>query len=134
VFGFADNQRITGVYDRLTGRPKENLEAWGGRASFSNILRAFVAHPLYSRTESVSTAVVRLENEQKADGLWPKGIPFYLTVNALAHLDLPSAERQIKRAFKKIRDTQSFDGSWGRTRPEWNTFLVVHALHRINLI
>jgi hypothetical protein len=27
---------------------------------------------------------------------------------------------------------QNRDGSWGRTQKEWNTFLVVHALNRLN--
>jgi hypothetical protein len=55
-------------------------------------------------------------------------VPFYQTVNALAHLNLSQADIQLERAFKRLHEMQRRDGSWGRSQREWNTFLIVHAL------
>ncbi len=55
-------------------------------------------------------------------------MPFHLTANALAHLDMPKADLQLEKAFKRIVNTQKKDGTWGQTDPEWLTFLTVQAL------
>jgi hypothetical protein len=57
-------------------------------------------------------------------------VPFYQTVNALAHLDSEDADVQLKKAFKHLSRTQNLDGTWGRSQKEWKTFLVVHAMRR----
>ena len=56
------------------------------------------------------------------------------TLNALAHLDLPQADHQIKTAFNRLVENQNIDGSWGRSEPEWNTFLAIHALRNKGLL
>ena len=55
-------------------------------------------------------------------------MPFYQIVNALAHLDLPEADRQLELAFQHVIESQKPDGTWRSDQPEWHTFLVVHAL------
>jgi hypothetical protein len=57
-------------------------------------------------------------------------IPFHQTVNALGHLNLAQSDELLERAFKRLREKQSKDGTWGRTQKEWNTFLIVHAMQR----
>ncbi|MBN1625065.1 MAG: hypothetical protein JW944_00960 [Deltaproteobacteria bacterium] len=37
-------------------------------------------------------------------------------------------ESQIEKAFTRLYDSQNEDGTWSDDEPEWNTFLVVHAL------
>ena len=69
-----------------------------------------------------------LERLQKATGDWGKSIPFYQTVNALAHLKSPKAKIQLEKAFVQLFETQTDDGSWSCSEPEWNTFLTIHAL------
>jgi len=61
-------------------------------------------------------------------GIWADSVPFYQTVNALAHLNLPLADRQLEKAFSLLVHTQNEDGTWGDIEREWNTFLVVHAM------
>jgi len=64
-------------------------------------------------------------------GGWQKDLPFYQTLNALAHLDLPQADKQLKKAFKRLSEDQNSDGTWSRSEPEWNTFLRTSVkIHR----
>jgi hypothetical protein len=55
-------------------------------------------------------------------------------VNALAHLDSPDVDEQLDKAFRKLITIQNADGSWSDYQPEWNTFLVVHALRNKGLL
>jgi len=87
-----------------------------------------VVHPKYSQHEATAMAVEALARVQSPSGGWQGKVPFYQTVNALAHLDSIQADAQLERAFKKLHNSQHRDGTWGRTQQEWNTFLIVHAL------
>ena len=112
------------------------IEAKGGHwcsvGCTNNALRAFITHKRYSRSKVTATMVDYLASRQLPSGKWKGKTPFYLTFNALAHLDSKSANIQCRRAANAVLLTQKKDGSWGRTQEEWKTFLVVHALNRLN--
>jgi hypothetical protein len=87
-----------------------------------------VVHPDYAKDPATIALVDNLGNIQDSSGCWPTPIPFFRTVNALAHLHLEQAERQWEKALAFLCSEQNRDGSWGSEDHEWNTFLVVHAL------
>lgn len=87
-----------------------------------------IVHPGYAANPASLKLVTDLAEIQKPSGLWPAPIPFFLTLNALAHLEGESAHRQWLKALPLLTESQKKDGSWGRRDSEWNTFLVVHAL------
>ena len=128
IFGRGNEERVLELYEALSRLGKENKGRWCGWSCSNNILRAFVVHPTYAKTETTSLAVEVLASVQDPSGRWPDQVPFYQTLNALAHLNLAQADMQVERAFKRLYETQRRDGSWGRSQREWNTFLIVHAL------
>jgi hypothetical protein len=128
IFGRGHDERVLKLYEALNGLGKKNKGRWCGWSCSNNILRAFVVHPTYAKTVTISLAIEALASVQKPSGRWPDQVPFYQTVNALAHLNLSQADMQLDRAFKRLYETQRRDGSWGQTQREWNTFLIVHAL------
>jgi hypothetical protein len=128
IFGRGRDKRVLELYETVHRLGKENEGRWCGWSCSNNILRAFVVHPTYAKTETMSLAVEALGRVQNPLGRWPDQVPFYQTVNALAHLNLSQADMQLERAFKRLYETQRRDGSWGRSQREWNTFLIVHAL------
>ena len=128
IFGYGEEDRILEAYDQLSDEISRKGGRWCGWSCSNNILRAFVVHPIYSRSRATAMAVEYLDRTQSPTGSWPRGVPFYQTVNALAHLDSDSAESQVESAFQRLIETQKSDGTWGRAQKEWNTFLVVHAL------
>lgn len=128
VFGLGEDPAILNLYERLRAAGSKGTGKWCGWSSYSNILRAFVVHPRYVRSEAVALAVRNLGKVQKESGTWAEPIPFFQTVNALAHLDSGEADAQLARAFERLHRTQRPDGTWSRSQPEWHTFLVIHAL------
>jgi len=104
---------------------KENRDAW---PDLSNVLRSLVVHPDYAQDAATAALVDHLGEIQDPSGRWPDPIPFFQTVNAIAHLHIDSAQRQWVNALTIITEVQNVDGSWGDEDNEWNTFLVVHAL------
>jgi len=129
IFHMEKEERVEAHYRLLIGwleRHAEHTEVWPEK---SNILRALVVHPLYARDPSAMNLIEDLEKIQKSSGIWPAPVPFFLTVNALAHLDAESAHRQWIRVSPLLLNVQKKDGAWGVEDREWNTFLVVHALH-----
>lgn len=128
VFQLENDERIQ-AHCRLLSRwlvaQEENDEVWPEK---SNILRAFIVFPAPARDSGTQSLVSALEHQQKPSGLWPAPIPFFLTVNVLAHLDDESARRQWRKALPLLSGAQQKDGAWGGEDREWNTFLVVHAL------
>ena len=67
-------------------------------------------------------------------GAWDHDLPFYQTLNALAHLELDQAEKQLEKAFVLLFEKQNSDGTWSHDEPEWNTFLAIHALKNKGLL
>jgi hypothetical protein len=118
------------VYEMLRINGEEKEGKWCTWSCSYNFLRAFVVHPEYRESKAVRLFLSRLEEVQKADGSWPIQISFYQTVNALGHLNLAQSDKLLKRAFRRLREKQSKDGTWGRTQKEWNTFLIFHAMQR----
>jgi hypothetical protein len=134
IFGYQRDGRIVKSYQLLNEQRAKEPAGWGGRGSSNNILRAFVVHPDYRLGDGTMGAVRSLARLQEPSGVWPAGIPFYQTVNALAHLDSNHADQQLERALKRLLESQNRNGSWGRSQQEWNTFLVVHALKNKQVI
>jgi hypothetical protein len=130
IFGKEHDARVIRVYDmlRISGEEKEGK--WCTWSCSYNFLRAFVVHRRYRESKPVRLCLSKLEEVQKADGSWPIQISFYQTVNALGHLNLVQSDELLKRAFRRLRDKQNRDGTWGSTQKEWNTFLVVHTIKR----
>ena len=128
VFGHREDPEILHRYDWLQSKGSKGSGRWCGWSSYSNILRAFVVHPRYACSKAVALAVGNLGRAQKKSGIWAGSIPFYQTVNALAHLDSTEGDAQLAVAFERLYKTQRHDGTWSRSQPEWHTFLVIHAL------
>ena len=113
------------LLSRWVAEDAGGIEEWSDK---NNALRSFIVHPKYSEEPATMTLVDSLDEIQDLSGQWPAQIPFFLTINALAHLRLNSAHRQWVKALMVLLNTQNRDGSWGNEDHEWNTFLVVHAL------
>lgn len=128
IFGREDDSRVLDAYEHLYEEGIKKSGRWCGWSCSNNILRAFVVHPKYSKSRATELAVHALARAQDQSGKWPRGVPFYQTVNALAHLDSPGADRQVGKVFHYLYRTQNRDGTWGHAQREWNTFLVVHAM------
>jgi hypothetical protein len=129
VFQMEKEERVEAHYRLLIGwldRHADHTEVW---AEKSDILRALIVHPLYARDSSTLKLIEDLEKIQKSSGIWPAPVPFFLIVNTLAHLNAESAHRQWIKALPLLLNIQKKDGAWGVEDREWNTFLVVHALH-----
>jgi hypothetical protein len=128
VYGRAQDAPIEKYYQwliRWLGDCTEKPDIWPEK---SNALRALIVHPVYAQDPRTLQLVDELSESQKDSGLWPAPIPFFLTVNALAHLAMEPAHRQWLKALPLLSGTQKKNGSWGNHDSEWNTFLVVHAL------
>ena len=129
LFGKEKDRRVICAFERLRIMSEKDGK-WCNWSCSNNFLRAFVVDPSYQKGEAMRLFVSRLAKVQKADGSWPMQIPFYQTVNALGHLNLAQSDELLERAFKRLREKQNRDGTWGRTQKEWNTFLIVHAMQR----
>lgn len=134
IFERDDDQSVLKVYRWLSLEGVKNKGLWFDRACSHNILRAMVVHPVYSKDPATVLSVESLAGVQSESGDWGGGLPFYQTLNALAHLDIPAAEKQLEKAFLRLTKAQQPDGSWGETASEWNTFLAVHAMRSKGLL
>lgn len=134
IFGYDNDHRVTEVYEKLCDEGLKKGDRWCGWSCSNNILRALVVHPRYSLSKATAVIVQALGRAQNSSGAWPKCVPFYQTVNALAHLDVRAVDPQLKLSFERLLKTQRRDGTWGRTQKEWNTFLIVHALKNKGLL
>lgn len=128
IFGNGNDEHVVKAYETLAGKVLNGKDILAQYADMNNILRAFVVHPEYADNQATTIMVENLAELQDSAGYWPKGVPFYQTLNALGHLAFYQADQQLDRAFLIVRDTQNPDGTWGETQKEWNTFLVIHAL------
>ena len=128
VFQKGNEPTVLAHYNLLSLWVSENAGAMDTGSDKSNALRALVVHPDYAEDGATAALVDYLGQIQYPSGCWPDSIPFFRTVNALAHLHLEQANRQWDKALANLFSTQDSDGSWGSEDREWNTFLVVHAL------
>ena len=134
VFQMEKEDRVETHYQLLIqwlAAQEREEDIWPDR---SNILRALIVHPVYAKDPATFNLVNDLAKQQKDSGIWPSPIPFFLTLNALAHLDSEPAHLQWEKAFPLLVNVQKKDGSWGGEDHEWNTFLVVHALKNKKLL
>ena len=134
IFGREGDPFALSMYGRLDALGRARRGRWCGRSCSNNIFRAFVVHPVYAKNESISLAVRALGVIQEKTGKWSRPVPFYQTVNALAHLQSKEGDAQLDKAFKWLYKTQNSNGTWGRVDPEWNTFLVVHAMRNKKIL
>jgi hypothetical protein len=128
IFGRSSDPIILALYQWLSAEGVKNRGRWRDAASSHNIFRAMAVHPVFAKDPATALAVEHLAEVQTEAGGWQKDLPFYQTLNALAHLDLPQADKQLKKAFRRLSEDQNSDGTWSRSEPEWNTFLAIHAL------
>ncbi|MFC1814868.1 hypothetical protein ACFL0M_02775 [Thermodesulfobacteriota bacterium] len=128
IFGLQNDPAVFSLYQWLSNEGIKSKGLWFDRASSHNIFRAMVVHPVFAKDRSTALAVECLSGLQTVNGDWGYTLPFYQTLNALAHLESPRAEIQLERAFAHLIEIQNSDGTWGRRDPVWNTFLSVHAL------
>ncbi|HQP29768.1 MAG TPA: hypothetical protein PLB81_00455 [Deltaproteobacteria bacterium] len=129
VFGRFKEPAVLSRYQRMSSR----IITAGPGMEFrlldvSNALRALVVHPDYAHGPSTAVLIEYLEHIQGSSGLWPEPTNIYLTFNALAHVNLEAARRQLLKAAGSVSRMQNEDGTWGEDDREWNTFLMVHAL------
>jgi hypothetical protein len=134
IFGRPNDPSILSIYRWLSLVGVRNKGLWFDRACSHNILRAMVVHPVYCEDPATVMAVESLADQQAVSGEWRNGSPFFQTLNALAHLNILSANQQLQRAFPRLFETQNGDGTWGEVDREWNSFLVVHAMRNKDLI
>ena len=134
IFGRENDPDVLAIYRWLCAHGLKNKGRWFDDAASHNIFRAMVVHPVYSQNPAAVKYVNFLAEFQSDSGDWGTDLPFYQTLNALAHLDLPVADIQIEKAFKRLAENQNEDGTWGRSEPEWNTFLAIHALRNKGLL
>ena len=128
IFGRENDPDVLNVYNWLALDVFQKDGRWGGWSSSNNILRAFVVHPRFSLEPKSKRPFSLWGVSQDAYGKWRGHIPFFQTVNALAHLDSIDVDAQLALAFKRLHEIQNGDGTWGRTDREWKTFLTIHAL------
>ncbi len=134
IFGHERDPDVLAIYEWLRTKGIKNRGRWFDGASSHNIFRAMVVHPVFARDPATALAVEQLAGFQTDNGGWRNDLRFYQTLNALAHLDSPPAEKQLVKAFERLIDNQNSDGTWSRSEPEWNTFLAIHALRNKGIL
>jgi hypothetical protein len=134
IFGHQRDPDVLALYQWLSSEGIKNKGQWFDETSSHNVLRAMVVHPVFAKDESTALAVGRLADLQTDMGSWGHNLPFYQTLNALAHLELDPAEKQLEKAFVLLFEKQNSNGTWSHNEPEWNTFLAIHALKNKGLL
>jgi len=134
IFGHQSDSDVMALYQWLSSEGIKNKGLWFDETSSHNVLRAMVVHPVFAKDESTALAVGRLTGLQTDTGTWGHNLPFYQTLNALAHLESDQAEKQLEKAFVLLFEKQNSDGTWSHDEPEWNTFLAIHALKNKGLL
>jgi hypothetical protein len=128
IFNRQSDPAVMTVYQRLNMDRLIKERLFSDIDAMHNIFRALVVHPVFAREGLTAAAVDLYAGLQNEHGDWGHRLPFYQTLNALAHLNLPEADAQLEHAFSQLLETQNRDGTWGRRDREWNTFLSIHAL------
>jgi len=134
IFGHERDPDILAIYEWLNTQGIKTKGRWFDDASSHNIFRAMVVHPIFAGEKATALAVEHLAGLQTDKGCWRNDLSFYQTLNMLAHLDSPQAEKQLVKAFERLIENQSSDGTWSRSEPEWNTFLAIHALRSKGIV
>jgi hypothetical protein len=127
LFGFEERPQTRQFCRDLTQTLNRFKALAADAASVSNILRALVVQSDPLQQAGVKMIIGWIGDAQQPDGTWGELLPFYQTVNALAHMACPETDRMLAKAFRQLRKTQHPGGDWGDGDSEWNTFLVFHA-------
>jgi len=128
LFDRSEDPTVLALYRWLSQEGFDGEHLSTDIASLHNVFRAMVVHPLFAEADSTVKTVEIFAELQTESGAWGAGLPFYQTLNALAHLNSRRADVQLEKAFTRLKHTQNSDGTWGRQDIEWNTFLSIHAL------
>jgi hypothetical protein len=134
IFGRESDPDVLALYQWLSAEGVKNKGRWFDEASSHNIFCAMVVHSVFANDRATVLAAEHLADLQTDTGGWDNDLPFYQTLNALAHLDLHQAETQLEKAFVLLLENQNRDGTWSQSEPEWNTFLAIHALKNKGLL
>ena len=134
IFGRQSDPDVLALYQWLSEEGIKNKGRWFDETSSHNVLRAMVVHPVFAKDEATALAAGHLADLQTDMGTWDHNLPFYQILNALAHLELDQAEKQLEKAFVLLFEKQNSDGTWSHDEPEWNTFLAIHALKNKGLL
>ena len=134
IFGRQSDPDVLALYQWLSEEGIKNKGLWFDEASTHNVLRAMVVHPVFAEDKATALAAENLAGLQTDTGTWNHNLPFYQILNALAHLELDQAEKQLEKAFVLLFEKQNSDGTWSHDEPEWNTFLAIHALKNKGLL
>ena len=111
IFGRQDDPAVLVLYQWLCKKVFKSKGFWLDATSSHNIFRALVVHPEFAKDGATDLMVERLSELQTDKGDWGPDLPFYQTLNALAHLKLPQGERQLERAFARPIKTQNSEGT-----------------------
>jgi hypothetical protein len=134
IFGRQSDLDVLAFYQWLSAEGIKSKGRWFDEASSHNVFRAMVVHPVFAEDKATALAVENLASLQTDTGTWNHNLPFYQTLNALAHLESNQAEKQLETAFVLLFEKQNSDGTWSHDEPEWNTFLAIHALKNKGLL
>ncbi len=134
IFGKSQAPMTVEIYQELIGVISRDQNLQSDIPTLCNVLRALVVHPQFSQHVLTGQVVAALAGRQGVNGEWKPPIPFYQTVNALAHLESSLADTQLEKAFNRLVAVQNTNGCWSTDQPEWHTFLTVHALRNKALI
>ncbi len=89
------------------------------------MVRAFVVHPVFAKDNATNLAAEQFAILQTGSGDWQDDLPFYQTLNALAHLNFATADNRLEKVFKRLFENQNSDGTWSRTEPEPTVIIPV---------
>jgi len=131
VFGRIKEPALLSRYARISEQILKTDPDMEFRPDVSNALRALIVHPDYAHGPSTAFLIEYLEHIQESSGIWAEPTNIYHTFNALAHVNLEGARRQLLKAADAVSKLQNEDGTWGEGDKEWNTFLTVHALKNL---
>ncbi len=128
IFGREKQPQVMTGLERLQRRLAG--EAGLGWAARNNIVRALVVHPAFRGGKGVES----FAKDLRRAGAWPRGLPFYQAINALAHAPGPAAAACLRPAWPRLIAGQARDGWWGRADREFKSFLAVHAIKNAGLM
>ena len=134
IFGKGKEKAIVKIFQEVMDRFASKHSRWPSLVSTQNFLRAFVVHPEYKHSEVILKVVRMFADMQSKSGTWKGRINSYLLINALGHLDMDVAKKQLISSLRGISHKQNSDGSWGRRGREWKTFLIIHAMKRMSAL
>ena len=109
IFGRQSDSNVLALYQWLSEEGIKSKGLWFDEASTHNVMRAMVVHPVFAEDKATALAVEHLADLQTDTGTWGHNLPFYQTLNALAHLEFSQAQKQLEKAFMLVLENQNSD-------------------------